>query len=70
MGTVITLSLGNLEVDWGKNYNHTNHSSLFQPKNLKVFNVKYHDEDEEKYVTKKKEVLMAPLREILPRLEL
>src|SRR5581483_6157852 len=71
MGTVITLSLGNLEVDWGKNFNHTNHSSLFLPHNLHTLKVNYHDEDNEgKYVKVKKEVLMAPLREILPRLEL
>lgn len=34
MGSMIHLSVGRLEIDWGKNHGFTDHSPLFQPSDL------------------------------------
>lgn len=71
MGSVTTLAIGNLEVDWGKNYNHINHAPLFLAKHLTYVDHPYFDEDDpEKIVLEKHRAFVAPLEEILPRLEL
>lgn len=35
MGSYITLDIGKLEVDWGKNSNFFDHSPLFRPSDVK-----------------------------------
>ena len=35
MGSYITLGIGKLEVDWGKNSNFFDHSPLFRPSDVK-----------------------------------
>jgi len=36
MGSMIQLSVGNLQVDWGKNRGFTDHSGLFQTSDVKL----------------------------------
>lgn len=45
LGTMITLAVGRLEVDWGKNNFFNNHGSLFQPADLKQVPTYYVDPD-------------------------
>lgn len=65
MGSMIYLSVGRLEVDWGKNYGFNDHSALFQPGDLR--RVAYHYAEG---VVQRKPGLSRPLREVIPRLDL
>jgi hypothetical protein len=65
MGSMITLRLGRLEVDWGKNNVFTNHSPLFRTTDLAEADYFYADN-----VVKRKPAYVRKLRHVIPRLEL
>ncbi len=69
MGSIITLSIGNLEIDWGKNFSHIDHSPLFFPQKNNKESYFYIGDDGEK-ITEEKDALVAKLSDIVPRLEL
>jgi HEPN/Toprim N-terminal domain 1 len=78
MGSMIHLSVGRLEIDWGKNNGFTDHSGLFQPTD--VTNVPYYYAGDEyvdaagekqwKILIEKKEGLSKKLNEVGARIEL
>lgn len=77
MGSMIHLAVGSLEIDWGKNYNYSDHSPLYQIHD--VTNVPYFylddanfsgDEDNWEIIVEQKEGLSKPLHEIIERIEL
>ncbi|MXW00546.1 MAG: hypothetical protein F4X59_02780 [Holophagales bacterium] len=78
MGSMITLSVGRLEIDWGKNMFFRDHSQLFQPSDLAPVPYYYVDEndpytDEEGHynlVTVMKDGLSKPLDEVMERVGL
>ena len=77
MGSVISLSVGRLEIDWGKNVNFADHSPLFQPSDLAQVPYYYVDEDdpcdgegEYNLVTVMKEGLSKPLEQVIDRVAL
>jgi len=47
MGSIVSLGIGNLEIDWGKNTHFINHSCLFLPSDRKIIN--YHNYEGETY---------------------
>ena len=63
MGTEITLDLGNLNINYGKNEGWFDHSPLFQAQDVKTYIDKCTGEHG-------KEVYIRKLREVVPRLEL
>ncbi len=65
MGSMITLGLGKLEVDWGKNSYFRNHSKLFLPSDIK--NIPYYYADN---IVEEKEGYSRKLKDIALRLEL
>ena len=65
MGSIITLSLGRLEVDWGKNSIGRDHSLLFLPDDVKDVTYFYADN-----IRKKKPGYLRSLASIKNRLEL
>jgi len=65
MGSMITLGLGKLEVDWGKNNYFRNHSKLFQIDDIKKISYYYADDIEEF-----EEGYSKQLKHVKPRLEL
>ena len=67
MGSMITLGIGRLEIDWGKNNFFTNHSRLFQAADLSNAPY-YHGRDGE--VVEIKRAYVRKLGDIVPRLEL
>ncbi|HTM98884.1 MAG TPA: HEPN/Toprim-associated domain-containing protein [Pedobacter sp.] len=50
MGTMIQLSLGNMQIDWGKNGGYTDHSALFQNSDLAEVPSYYAGEETEDHV--------------------
>jgi hypothetical protein len=78
MGSMIHLSVGRLEIDWGKNSGFTDHSGLFQVTD--VMDVPYYYAGDEyldaagkqewKVLIKKKEGLSKKLSEVKERIEL
>jgi hypothetical protein len=70
MGSIVTLGLGRLEVDWGKNSHYANHSKLFLPSDKKHVVHFYGDPDSEGVIEKLKPGLARPLRSVKRRLEL
>ena len=79
MGSMIHLSIGRLEIDWGKNFRYTDHSQLFQPCDLGQVPYYYVDEDqpfkevgEDEYnlVTIMKDGLSKPLDQVMERVDL
>ena len=64
MGSIITLRLGHLEIDWAKNWRGTDHSELFQSDDLAKVPYHYVDDDGE-LVSKLKEAYAKPLREVV-----
>lgn len=78
MGSMIHLSVGRLEIDWGKNVSFTDHSQLFQPCDLAQVPYFYVDEndpynedkDEYNLVTEMKDGLSKPLDQVMERLDL
>lgn len=65
MGSIITLRLGRLEVDWGKNYGFTNHSPLYCMADLAEADYFYADD-----IVQRKPAYVRSLRRVIPRLEL
>lgn len=45
MGSMITLGIGKMELDWGKNNMFHNHSCLFQKEDIKMVPYYYSDDD-------------------------
>ncbi len=45
MGSMISLGVGRMEIDWGKNNLFANHSALFQPNDVKLIPYYYVDDD-------------------------
>ena len=80
MGSMIHLSVGRLEIDWGKNAGFADHSQLFQPCDLAQVPYYYVDRDnpynkdgaefEYNLVTEFKEGLSKPLEQVVERIEL
>lgn len=70
MGSMITLGLGNLEIDWGKNWGFNNHSKLFVPSDVRL--IPYHgwDPDTEEHQVEMKEGYARKLRDMVPRLDM
>lgn len=69
MGTFITLGVGKMEIDWGKNCDFKDHSVLFQPEDVKKIPYYYVHEDGEIYV-QEKEGLSRKLLSVKNRLDL
>lgn len=65
MGSMITLRLGRLEVDWGKNNFFTNHSALFRETDLSEADCLREDG-----VVERKPAFVRRLGNVVPRLEL
>jgi hypothetical protein len=65
MGSLITLSIGSLEVDWGKNNIGRNHSALFIASDRTETDYFYADD-----VVERKPAFVRPLRSIVDRLAL
>lgn len=65
MGSIITLGLGPLEVDWGKNNRFINHSRLFQKTDISTQVYEYAND-----VRNSKSAFVRPLRKIVKRLDL
>lgn len=65
MGSIISLGVGRLEIDWGKNNHFLNHSRLFFREDVKPEIYYYADDYQEM-----KQAFSRPLRKVLPRLEL
>lgn len=70
MGSIVTLGLGRLEVDWGKNWNYTNHSRLFLPGDRRPVTHHYFDSDSEAIVEEMRPGFARPLRSVKRRIEL
>ena len=70
MGSIVTLGLGQLEIDWGKNWNYANHSKLFLPGDVKPVSHYYFDSETEGVKEELKLGLARPLRSVKCRLEL
>ena len=80
MSTEIRLSVGRLEVDWGRNFNFADHSQLFQPCDLaevpyywRTGNHVYRDGEEDfeyEITTEMGEGLSKPIEHVVERLEL
>lgn len=78
MGSMISLSVGRLEIDWGKNSFYSDHSQLFQPCDLANVPYYYNNEedpfneekDEYNLVTEIKDGLTKPLEQVIERVNL
>ena len=65
MGSIISLGVGNLEIDWGKNHSFRDHSPLFLPGD--VFDAPYYYADD---VVERKPAFVRQLRSVVRRLEM
>lgn len=70
MGTIITLGIGKLELDWGKNSIINDHSALFQPSDIKQIPYYYAHDTEDKVVVIEKEGYSRKLALVKRRLDL
>ncbi len=70
MGSIVTLGLGRLEIDWGKNSYYSNHSKLFLASDTKPVSHFYADPESGNSVEELKIGLARPLRSVKRRLEL
>jgi len=77
MGSIIYLSVGRLEIDWGKNYGFTDHSALFQSTDIAEVPYYYVDENdpqnedgEYNVITEYKVGLSKPLTQVVERITL
>lgn len=80
MGSMIYLSVGNFEIDWGKNHGFTDHNALYQPTDLSQVPYYYVDPDnpdkagsngeEFNLITEMKEGMSKPLKQVVERLQL
>lgn len=68
MGSVITLGIEQMEIDWGKNNIFTNHSNLFQKKDFKY--VPYYYVKDEELIEIEKEGYSKKLSSVKKRLNL
>ncbi|QTO18924.1 HEPN/Toprim-associated domain-containing protein [Burkholderia seminalis] len=69
MGSMISLSVGSIDIDWGKNEFFENHAHLFQPGDESENDYHYVKEDGSPIV-KVQQCLKRPLGRVVPRLEL
>lgn len=69
MGSMISLGVGTMEIDWGKNNCINYHSSLFKPEDVKQIPYYYLD-DYDSYITEYKEGYSRKLSSIKLRLDL
>lgn len=69
MGTLISLGVGQMEIDWGKNNIYRDHSELFKPEDIKMIPYYYVDDDG-CITTEQKEGLCRSLASMKGRLEL
>ena len=69
MGSMIYLTVGPLEVDWGKNNIFNDHSALFQRSDLQLISYRYADDDGSPLV-EMKEGYSSPLDKVISRLAL
>lgn len=65
MGSIVSLGIGNLEIDWGKNNHFINHSRLFKPSDQGV--IDYHTYERKTY---EQTGFSSPLRKVKLRLDL
>lgn len=70
MGSMITLGINHLEIDWGKNNRFFDHSPLFQLNDVKSIPHYYIDLDTEKLIVEMKEGFSKNLASIKKRLNL
>ncbi len=70
MGSIVTLGIGRLEVDWGKNNSYTNHSKLFLPTDRKPISHHYVDEETQEPIEDLKPGFSRSLRSVKRRIEL
>lgn len=70
MGSMITLGIGRMELDWGKNNVFTNHSVLFTEHDIKIIPYYYCDSDTESEIVEYKEGLSCKLSVIRRRLNM
>lgn len=70
MGSMITLGIGNMEIDWGKNSFYTDHSALFKVSDIKLIPYYYVDTDSDEIVTVMKEGYSSKLSNVKRRLDL
>jgi hypothetical protein len=72
VGTLISLAVGRLEVDWGKNNFFTDHRALFQPTDVKLVPSYYAGDDwpEGEPIIEMNQGFGKPLGQVLDRLEL
>ncbi len=65
MGSIVSLGIGNLEIDWGNNNHFINHSRLFNPSDQGV--IDYHTYEGKTYEQKG---FASPLSKVKIRLDL
>jgi hypothetical protein len=70
MGSIVTLGLGHLEIDWGKNWSYRNHSRLFLPSDRTPVTHHYVDEDGESVIEQLRPGFARSLRSVKRRVEL
>lgn len=70
MGSIITLGVDRLEIDWGKNSFFRNHSRLFLPDDKGMAPYHYVDDDYEEPIVEEKAAFVRPLFKVVRRLDL
>jgi hypothetical protein len=70
MGSIVTLGLGRLEVDWGKNWNYSNHSRLFLPTDRRPVTHHYVEAETAAPIEELKPGFARSLRSVKRRIEL
>lgn len=70
MDSMITLGIGRMEIDWGKNSSYKDHSALFQPSDIRQIPYYYVNIDTEKPIVKMKEGFSRKLNNMKLRLDL
>lgn len=73
MGTIIDLTVGDVSVDWSKNFRGNDHGALFQEQDRQRLHSEQADDDDEdpdSASSHRKMVFARPLRTLAPRLEL
>ncbi|WP_242943143.1 HEPN/Toprim-associated domain-containing protein [Hydrogenoanaerobacterium saccharovorans] len=67
---MITLGIGQMEIDWGKNSSYKDHSALFQLSDIKQIPYYYVDTDTERPIVKMREGVSRKLKNMKSRLDL
>ena len=70
MGTMITLGIGRMELDWGKNNSYKDHSALFQISDVQLIPYYYVSMDSDDIVTEMKEGYSKKLSSVKSRLDM